>query len=320
MGRFHARTYAAMPQVKLIGVYDVSSSKSQAVAQEFGCKAFAGIEETFQGVAAVTIATPTIFHASVAEAFLKRHIPCLIEKPLARDVAEATGIVELARQSGTLLQVGHIERFNPAFRAMERLQIKPAFIEVTRISPHSFRNIDVGVVMDIMIHDIDIVLKLAAAPLQRCEAVGVSVIGGVEDLCNARLTFANGCVANLTASRVALRSERRIRVFSPEAFVSLDYQNRTGVVIGRGGNLEAIRAAVARIRAGEVTDLSQLNYTDLVQVEKLDIDDVEPLRAQLEAFVRSVQTGTPPAVTGEDGLAAVATAHKILASMTEHTL
>ncbi len=165
---------------------------------------------------------------------------------------------------------------------MTRLGIKPRFMEVTRISPLTFRSIDVGVVLDMMIHDIDIVLRLAQSPVAKIDATGVSVIGEVEDICNARLTFENGCVANVTASRLALKTERRLRVFSPDAYVSLDYQKRYGIVARRSGNLDAIRDAVARIRAGEIEDLTGLNYADIVHVEELKIDDIEPLRAELE--------------------------------------
>src|SRR5205823_2181824 len=155
------------------------------------------------------------------------------------------------------------------------------------------------------IHDIDIVLQLADSQVERIDAVGVSVIGQVEDICNARLTFENGCVANMTASRLALKTERRLRVFSPDAYVSLDYQKRYGIVARRSENLEAIRMAAAPIRSGEVSDLSDLNYQDIVHVEELQIDDIEPLRAELDSFVSAVTRRTPPVVSVEDGLAAV---------------
>jgi predicted dehydrogenase len=171
------------------------------------------------------------------------------------------------------------------------------------------------VVLDVMIHDIDIVLRLANSPVARVDATGVSVIGDAEDVCNARLTFENGCVANLTASRLALKTERRLRVFSPDAYVSLDYQKRYGIVARRSENLQAIRDAVAKIRSGEIEDLSQLNYMDLVHVEELKIDDTEPARAQLDAFIESVTTGKPPVVSAEDGLAAVETAMRIVEAL-----
>ncbi len=221
-----------------------------------------------------------------------------------------------AAEAGVTVQVGHVERFNPAVRAMGRLEVKPRFIEVTRVSPLTFRSIDVGVVLDMMIHDIDIVLLLAGgSPVESVEATGVSVIGDVEDVCNARVKFASGCVANLTASRLALKTERKLRVFSPDAYVSLDYQKKYGIVARRGENLEAIRSAVRQIRAGEIEDLSQLNFTDLVQIEELQIDDIEPLRAELEAFVEAIETKTRPVVSVDDGAAAVALAARIVAAV-----
>jgi len=312
MGRLHARVYAQLPQVKLVGVCDANAEAAEAAASEFGGRAFLHAEELLAEVKAVTIAVPTKFHAEVAEACLTRGIACLIEKPLAKDSADAQRIVTLARHAGVTVQVGHIERFNPAIRAMARLDIRPRFMEVTRISPLTFRSIDVGVVLDMMIHDIDIVLRLAQSPVAKVDATGVSVIGDVEDICNARLTFENGCVANITASRLALKTERRLRVFSRDAYVSLDYQKRYGIFARRSGNLNAIRDAVAKIRTGEIQDLSELNFADLVHIEELQIDDVEPLRAELESFVSAVYSGAKPEVTVEDGLAAVETAERIV--------
>jgi predicted dehydrogenase len=171
-----------------------------------------------------------------------------------------------------------------------------------------------------MIHDIDIVLQLAGSNVARIDAVGVSVIGQVEDICNARLTFENGCVANITASRLALKTERRIRVFSADAYVSLDYQKRYGIVARRGENLGAIRDAVSRIRSGEINDISQLNFMDLVQVEELAIDEIDPLRAELESFIEAASGRCAPAVTAAQGLAAVELANRIVQSIAPQTL
>lgn len=332
MGRLHTRVSSQLDRVKLIGVFDASSQAAEAAAQQYGTKAFADLDELLSQVTAVLIAVPTVHHLSIALQALKHKVACLIEKPLAPDAVSARKIVETAQRAGVCVQVGHIERFNPAVRAMAALNIRPRFIEVTRISPLTFRSIDVGVVLDMMIHDIDIVLRLASSTVTRIDAVGVSVIGasdensglakshGPEDICNARLTFANGCVANLTASRLAMKTERKLRVFSPDAYVSLDYQKKHAMVARRGGNLSAIRDAVGRIRSGEITDLSQLNFADLVQIEELAIDDVEPLRAQLDAFVDSVTGLRPTTVSGEDGLLAVETAEQIVAAMNAEQL
>jgi len=320
MGKLHARVYSQMPGVRLVGVYDADPDAAEAAVAEFGGEGFRDAEALAERVQAVTVAVPTNFHASVAEPFLRRRVACLIEKPIAKDVTDARLMVDLARQHQAVLQVGHIERFNPAIRAMQRLNIQPRFIEVTRISPLTFRSIDVGVVLDMMIHDIDIVLMLASSTVSRIDATGVSVIGEVEDICNARITFENGCVANMTASRLALKTERRMRVFSSDAYVSLDYQKRYGIVARRSPNISAIRNAVARIRSGEIEDLSQLNFAELVNVEELQIDDVEPLRAELESFVDAATGKRPPAISGEEGLAAVELATKIVSAIPPQTL
>jgi predicted dehydrogenase len=312
MGKFHARIYSKLPGAVLLGMYDANFDVAEAAAAEVGCQAFRDLGELLAQVKAVTIATPTATHLAVAEACFAAGVSCLIEKPLAKNIADAQRMVAAARASGVTVQVGHIERFNPAIRAMDRLDIRPGFIEVIRISPMTFRSIDVGVVLDMMIHDIDIVLRLAGSPIENIAAVGVSVIGDVEDICNARITFQSGCVANMTASRLALKTERKLRVFSRDAYVSLDYQKRYGIVARRSGNLQAIRDAVARIRSGEVEDLTQLDFADLVQVEELAIDDTEPLRAELESFLHSVRTGAPPQVPIEDGAAAVRAALQIV--------
>lgn len=315
MGRLHARCYSQMPQVKLVGVHDALMQAAEDTARQYGTVAVASLEQLADRVRAVTIAVPTEHHLSAAEPFLKRGIACLIEKPLARDEREGGRIVELARAGGAVVQVGHIERFNPAIRALEKMDLRPRFIEVARISPMTFRSIDVGVVLDMMIHDLDIVLKLAGSAVTKLDAAGVSVIGGVEDICNARLTFENGCVANVTASRLAMRTERRLRVFCPDAYVSIDYQKKEGIVVRRAGNLDAVRSAVAKIRSGQLKDLSQVKFQDMVKIEKLPIDDVEPIRAELEAFVSAATGPSRPPVTAEEGLAAVALARRIVQSI-----
>ena len=321
MGRLHARFYAKMPQVKLVGVCDANADAAAAAADEAGTRPFADLDELLPQVAAVTIAVPTTAHAAVAERCIAAGVACLIEKPLAKDVADGRRIVAAAAAGDVTVQVGHIERFNPAVRAMRQMDIHPMFIEVTRISPLTFRSIDVGVVLDMMIHDIDIVLQLAGrGPVERIDATGVSVTGDAEDICNARITFANGCVANITASRLALKTERKLRVFSNDAYVSVDYQKRYGIVAHRSGNVDAIRDAVAKIRTGEIQDLSDLNFADLVTVKELQIDDADPLRAELESFVNAVRNRTPPEVPAEDGLAAVELAERIVAAIPKRRL
>jgi predicted dehydrogenase len=315
MGRLHAKAYSKLEGVTFVGVYDADADAAGAAAEQYDTRAFTDLDELLSQVRAVSIATPTTTHPELAERALGRGVACLIEKPLAGTVEQCRRIVELSKQHGAAVQVGHIERFNPIVRSMSALDIRPRFIEVIRISPLTFRSIDVGVVLDMMIHDIDIVLMLARSEVTSIDAVGVSVIGDVEDVCNARIRFENGCVANLTASRLALKTERRLRVFSPDAYVSLDYHKKYGIVARKGENVSAIRQTVAKIRAGEIDDLSQINFADLVHVEELQIDDTEPIRAECESFIRAVRDGTRPVVAAEDGLAAVELATRIVAAI-----
>ena len=320
MGRLHARVLSQMPAVKLIGVADANPQSAEEAAKLYGCEAFTDPLKLLPRVKAVTIAVPTQFHVCSSEPFLRAGIACLIEKPLAKDVGECRRIVELARASNTTVQVGHIERFNPAVRALFALDLNPTFIEVVRVSPMTFRSIDVGVVLDMMIHDLDIVLKLAGSPVTRVEAVGGSVVGTVEDVCNARVTFANGCVANITASRLAAGSERRLRVFSGNGFASVDYATKRGAIIRRGERLDVIREAIAKVRAGESVDLSGLKPEDLMKVEPLKVDDQDQLRAEQESFIDAVITGSRPLVTAEDGAAAVDLATQIVHAIRPQTL
>jgi predicted dehydrogenase len=326
MGRLHARVCSQLGSATLAAVYDADRDLAAGVAHDYNAHAATTLQELAGMVDGVIIAVPTVFHAEVAEVFLSRGIACLIEKPLAPDSVTAQKLVDLAAANNVALMVGHIERFNPAVRAMLDLRVKPQFIEVIRISPLTFRSIDVGVVLDLMIHDIDIVLQLAGSEPATIDATGVSVIGStgdgksVEDICNARIKFANGCVANLTASRLAMKTERKLRVFSSDAYVSLDYQKKAGIFIKRGENLSEIRDTVAKIRSGEIEDLSQIDFAELVDVQNLAIDDVEPLRAEQLDFVAAVRGEKPPAVSGRDGLAAVKLAERITAIVADSVL
>lgn len=324
MGRHHARIYSQMPETELVAVVDQDRGRAEAIAGEFGGRAVTDASAAIDDVQAVTIAVPTIRHLDVARPLIERRIPMLIEKPFAPTVAQAHELLALARKHGVLVAVGHVERFNPVVRAMERMGVIPKFIETHRISPFTFRSADVGVVFDMMIHDIDIVLDLVRDKPVRVEAVGINVLGPNEDIANVRVTFSRGCVANLTASRLALKTERKIRVFSEEAYLSLDYQKRSGVAIKKDANLDLIKMA----REHNAEDLSQMagvDYGKLVKVEPLAVDDADPLRSELESFVRWVQTGSPQSAaaearvaSAEEGLAAVQLAADIVASLKQH--
>jgi predicted dehydrogenase len=318
MGKLHARVYAQLPGVKLVGVVDGDADFASAAAQIYHTQAFATVEELLghHKVDLATVAVPTTSHVAAALPLIEKGVSVLVEKPLAGSVSECEQLVAAAKRAGVVTMVGHIERFNPAVRSLRDLGIRPGFIEVTRISPLTFRSIDVGVVLDMMIHDIDIVLSLAQSEVVEVSSTGVRVLSeAAEDVANARIKFASGCVANLTASRLAMKTERKLRVFSSDAYVSLDYQKKQGMVIRKGKNLQAIRDVVDQIRAGTIDDISQIDYAELVEMQELSIDDVEPIRAELESFVGAVRGQHASEVPFEDGLKAVALAQQIVAGV-----
>ncbi len=317
MGRHHVRIYSEMPAAKLVAVIDRDVDRAKALAEPLGAKWAAGLDQANVDIAAASIAVPTVAHLAVARPLIERGIGVLIEKPIAATVDEAREIVDLAAEHKAVVQVGHTERFNPAVAAVERLGIRPKFIETHRISPFTFRSADIGVVFDMMIHDIDILLHLVRDEAVKVDAVGVNVLGPHEDIANARVTFRGGAVANLTSSRLALKTERKLRVFAETAYVSLDYQKKMGIAVTRDKNLDILRMA----RERDVQDLSQMagmDFGKMVKVEPLAIVDRDPLRTELEMFLDCVRTGATPPVTAADGLAAVRLASQIVESLSSH--
>jgi predicted dehydrogenase len=318
MGAIHAKVYNQLPQSSLIAIVDIDSKKAKKLARKYKCSAFTNCEEILDKVDAVTIATPTINHSELAKIFINNNIAVLIEKPLAANTQEGREIVELAKKKKCVAAVGHSERCNPVVQAMKRLDIEPKFIEAHRISPYPFRSTDVSVVLDVMIHDIDITLALAASKIKKIDAVGVSVIDEREDICNARIVFENGCIANITASRLALKTERKVRVFSRQAYLSIDYLKKTGTVIKADPNTDVVNWIRQRKKKGDFS-LLKVNWPDLLHIEKLDIDDKEPLRLEQESFLKAVaDKNSKPEVSAEEGLAAMECAERILAAAKEH--
>ncbi len=318
MGAIHAKVYSQLPDSELAAVVDADEAKASQLAEKYGCAAHTDCAEVFDKVDAVTIATPTTTHLKLARLFLCRKIPVLVEKPLASSVREGRKIVSLARKYDTVVAVGHSERCNPVAQAMKRLNIEPKFIEAHRVSPYPFRSTDVGVVLDIMIHDIDIVLSLARSKIKKVDAVGVTVIEGGEDICSARLVFENGCIANITASRLALKTERRVRVFSRQAYLSVDYLKKSGILIKTDPNKNVV-GMIKEWRQRSDFNPTTVNWPDLLHVEQLQIDDKEPIRLEQEAFLRAVKDRAfAPEVSAEEGLAALRCAQKILRAVKKH--
>ena len=295
LGKEHARVYSGMSGVDLVGVADADEKQARRVAGKCKTRAYTSHQDLIGHVDALSVAVPTVDHLAVARPFLESGTAVLIEKPLAGNVAEAEEAVALAARHGAKLQVGHIERFNPAFQAVLDRGVQPVFVESHRMSPFRFRSVDIGVVFDLMIHDLDIIQHLVGAEIEHIDAAGANVISPHEDIASVRLSFANGCVANVTASRVSMKSMRKIRLFARDSYVSID--------------TEAHASVMAQLKA--------LAFGDLVKIDKLRIDDEEPLKAELAAFVHAVRNDETPIVPGEDGLAAVRTAARILEGIRE---
>ena len=319
MGKLHARVLDEMEDAELVCVVDSNAAAAEAVAKQRDCQALTDPAEAVDRVDAAIISVPTRGHVDAARPFVEAGKAVLIEKPLTDDVASGEALIELAGRTGASVQVGHTERFNPAVAACRKYEIQPKFIEAHRISPFTFRSADVGVVLDMMIHDLDLVLMFVRGEVIRTEAIGVNVVGAYEDICNARLTFDNGCVANVTASRLAIKTERKMRIFSEGAYLSVDYARKLGLVILKSENLDLIQMA-RDLDAEDLTELAEsVDYTKLVKVEELTVDDsTEPLRRQAEAFRQTVVEHAPPVVSAEDGLAAIRVAQGIVDVMKVH--
>ena len=296
LGQHHARVCAALEGATLAGVYDTDRARAGEVAAKHGCRAFDHLRDLLPEADAVTVAVPTVDHHRVARLVLEAGKDALVEKPMSSTLPEAEDLIRLARERGLVLQVGHIERFNPATDVLRANTRQPRFIEVHRLGSFSPRSLDIDVVLDLMIHDLDIVLSLDGSEAVQVDAVGVPVLTPRVDIANARLRFASGLIANLTASRVSAERVRKFRVFSPRTYISVDFAAREAqvhrLVDGPGG--------------------------PEIQSERTAAPDEEPLRRELAAFVAAVRDRSEPVVTGADGMRALALAHEILKRMADH--
>jgi predicted dehydrogenase len=306
-GRNHARIYHQLAQqgeaVRLVGVVDPDVARADAVAAEFGCRGFGSVEQlvtTHSEVQAASVAVPTVLHLETARALMEAGVDVLVEKPLAPSLAEADELVGLAQRLNRIGQVGHLERFNPAVRATAPLITQPMFFEVHRLSVFTPRSLDVDVILDLMIHDLDIVLWLVNSPVKEIRAVGLPILSGKADIANVRLEFESGCVANFTASRVSTERVRKLRFFQPRQYVSLDYSRQEVLVFS----------------VGESAGTPSVNPQ--IKVAKPPIVAEEPLQAELRSFLEAVRTRSKPMVSFEDGRRALAVALDIVAAMRQH--
>jgi predicted dehydrogenase len=296
LGRHHARLVASLPEARLVGVHDHHEGRAEAVAREFGTKVLSDLAEVAETAEAVVVATPTVTHAEIAGRLLACGRDVLVEKPITATVAEAEALLECARECGRILQVGHVERYNPAVQAALKLVSRPGFVEVHRLGVFTQRSLDVDVVLDLMIHDLQIARELAGGPPTEVRAAGVAVLTPRIDIANARISFEGGCVANLTASRVSSEKVRKFRIFAPSLYASVDMQAQT---------VRALRLS----RDGE--------RPEIVPVE-VPVQKEEPLARELADFVRAVRLRTAPLVPGELGRDALALAGEVVRAIEQH--
>jgi predicted dehydrogenase len=295
LGQHHARVYGALAEARLVGVYDVDPARAAEVAGRHSCRAFAHLRDVLAEAEAVSVAVPTVDHHRVARAALDEGKHVLVEKPMAASLAEADDLIRTSAARGVVLQVGHIERFNPAVDVLRATVREPRFIEVHRLGEFSPRSLDIDVVLDLMIHDLDILLSLDGSETTRVDAVGVPVLTPRVDIANARVRFASGLIANLTASRVSAEKVRKFRVFAPRTYISVDFS----------------------AREARVYRLLEAPAGPEISMERTAAPNEEPLRRQLAGFVRAVRDGSAPAVTGADGRRALALALEIRARMAD---
>jgi predicted dehydrogenase len=319
LGKEHARILAGLPEVDLVGVADVNWEQAQTVGRRLETKVFSDHQQLISQVDAAVIAVPTSLHYAVAIDFLRQGIPLLIEKPLALTLAQADELVDIAQKHRTILQVGHIERFNPVFEDVANRPLQPKLILSERLGPFTGRSADIGVVLDLMIHDLDVMLALVQAPVQTVHAVGLSVFGGKEDVAHARLMFANGCVATVTASRASQVSQRRMQIWGPEGFASLDFGGRRLTLIQPSEHVRRSGLDPNQLDAASRAMLKDHLFTRHLQVLDLVPCGGDSLTAELKHFVRCVTTGAKPKVSGEEGCNAIALATRILESIQAHS-
>ncbi|WP_298268174.1 Gfo/Idh/MocA family oxidoreductase [Geobacter sp.] len=292
LGQFHAEKYALLPESELVGVVDTDRGRADEVAAKVGTVGYTDYRELLDKVDAVSIVVPTHYHFEVARAFLERGVHVLLEKPITTTVEEADELIRLADEKKAIFQVGHLERFNPVVIGLQGLLTEPRFVESIRIAPFKPRGTDVNVVLDLMIHDIDIIQTIVGSPVSQINSIGAPVFTDEEDIANARIQFENGCVANVTASRISLKSERKMRIFQPDSYISVDFQNK--------------KLAVFRKGSGEM-----FPGVPNVNMEEKSFEQGDALRSEIASFLDCVSTGKAPVVSGRDGKRALETALRI---------
>jgi len=296
LGKFHAQKYASLPNSHLVGVCDIDFDTAQSIAQQFSCPAFTDYRTLIGLVDAVSIVTPTPSHHAIAHFFLEQGIHVLLEKPIAVTLAEADDLIQISEKNQLVLQIGHIERFNTVIQAVTPLLVNPRFIESLRLAPFKLRGSEVSVILDMMIHDIDIIRSMVRSPIQKISATGASVLSPFIDIANARIEFKNGCVANVTANRINAKISRRLHIFQHDALFNLDLQHKK-MTTQRKGKQEMLPGIPSLVR------------------EKISFPKDDPLKEEIMAFLNAIIENKPPLVTGEDGKQALLIALQITDSI-----
>ena len=307
LGEHHTRIYSGLPQAELVGIYDSDLEKAKSKAEKYKTTYFMELDQLLQKVEAVSLVVPTSSHYEVAKNVLNQGIHILIEKPITETVEQAEKLIQIARKKNLTLQVGHIERFNPAFRAIENIKLEPKFIESHRLSSFVERGTDVAVILDLMIHDLDLILYLVKDKIKSVEASGVAVITETEDIANARITFENGCVANITASRISARPMRKLRIFQKNAYISLDFLEKKAEVY-RLVKTENKESLLGKTVVGQIL-VEKTGKTIIYEMPEIKSEDM--LTSELSSFLQAVATRTTPLVTGEQAKQALELALEI---------
>jgi len=309
LGRFHVQNYQSISEAELVGIYDIDFERAQHVADEFQTRAFDKLEPLLEQIEASSIVVSTTRHFEITRACLNQGIHCLVEKPITSTLAEADKLIRLAKEKDVFLQVGHIERFNPAIVALSDFELKPMFIESHRLASFNPRGTDVAVVLDLMIHDIDIILHLVKNPVTKIDASGVAVVTDEVDIANARLGFENGCVANITASRISQKMMRKMRLFQRDAYIGIDFLQKFSEIyqLVDPDNFK-LQPNQIPIEFGQV---DQHGKSKKITYERRQTDETNALKMELESFIESIKTGKHPMVSGEQGKEALRVAIEI---------
>ena len=307
LGKAHARIYHELPDVELVAVVDTNEKIRESIAKKYKTTALENYKELIGKVDAISVVTPTTTHYKICRDFLENGVHVLVEKPITNNLAEAEHLVELAQNNNVKLQVGHIERFNPIVMEISKRKLNPIYIETLRLSPFRFRSGDIGVTLDLMIHDIDIIRSFVNAKVEKVDAIGVNLLGKNEDLANARIQFKNGCVANVNVSRASFKSLRKIRMFCPDSYVSLDYQAMKGVIYHKPAEVDLVQLDYQQGPPKSFLGIpfEEFFFHKILKKEKISMKAHEPLLKELQSFVSCIVEDKEPAVSGEDGAEAL---------------